>query len=315
MHPDFSWFTQCAPPIGAPRRGRQAQGMQVTPVEGVAMTDSSPHCAPHVSAEGAWYLRPAAPGPSGVASLLGLFGTTAPIAQAIEGVTVSTRRVRNGSALFHEGMAADVVHVVAVGTFKCLHIAEDGYEQVLGFSGRGEVLGYDGLYSGIHPTAAVALEDSTVLILSQPDLATLRRRVPAFEQAFQRELSRQLMQRTAIASLMAAVSAEARLARFLVQLSDRMAEVGQSPRRLSLRMSRRDIASHIGVAHETVSRSFSALAQWHCLAVCNREVEILDAKRLRDCASSTRGLADTVPAGGCRDVPARQSPDASRCIA
>ena len=57
-----------------------------------------------------------------------------------------------------------------VGTFKSLHIAEDGYEQVLGFAGRGEVLGYDALCQGLHPTTAVALEDSTVYSLALPDV-------------------------------------------------------------------------------------------------------------------------------------------------
>jgi CRP/FNR family transcriptional regulator len=180
-----------------------------------------------------------------------------------------------------------------VGTFKALHIAEDGYEQVLGFAGRGEVLGYDALCQGLHPTTAVALEDSTVYALALPDVFALFQRLPALDRALHLTLSRQLMHQVEIANLMAAVSAEVRLARFLVQLSERMAERGQSPRRLLLRMSRRDIASHIGVAHETVSRSFGVLMHLGCLAVCNREVEILDLERLKACASNTRGLADS----------------------
>ena len=92
--------------------------------------------------------------------------------------------------------------------------------------------------------------------------------------------------------MMAAVAAETRLARFLVWMSTCMAERGQSPRRLYLRMSRRDIASLLGVAHETVSRSFTALAEWGYLRVDNREVEILDAAGLRGCTRSTRGLPE-----------------------
>ena len=92
--------------------------------------------------------------------------------------------------------------------------------------------------------------------------------------------------------MMAAVAAEVRLARFLVWLSGRMAERGQSPHRLRLRMSRRDIASLLGVAHETVSRSFTALAELGLLRVDNREVEILDAAGLRRCTRSTRGGID-----------------------
>lgn len=241
----------------------------------------------------AWFVPPAAPASAGLVALLRLLGV-APPARGWSGgeITVASRRVRAGQSLFHAGTPLEAIHFVAAGTFKCLHVAEDGYEQVLGFHGRGEVLGYDAVFGGLHPTSVVALEDSTVFALSPADLAALGRQLPEVEHALQREVSRQLAQRVVVANLMAAVSAEVRLARFLVHQSDRMAECGQSPRRLLLRMGRRDIASHIGVAHETVSRSFGALVQWGCLAVCNREVEILDLERLRACARSTRGLAD-----------------------
>jgi CRP/FNR family transcriptional regulator len=69
-----------------------------------------------------------------------------------------------------------------------------------------------------------------------------------------------------------------------------MAACGQSSFRLRLTMSRRDIASHIGVAHETVSRAFGELADWGYLRVDHREVEILDSAALKSLAGSTRGL-------------------------
>ena len=59
-----------------------------------------------------------------------------------------------------------------------------------------------------------------------------------------------------------------------------------------LRMSRSDIASFLGVAHATVSRSFSALAASACIKVSNRDVEILDAARLKSFSRATRGLSD-----------------------
>lgn len=98
-----------------------------------------------------------------------------------------------------------------------------------------------------------------------------------------------------LVEMMAPVAAEA-LARFLLWLSAWMAQRGQSPRRLLLRMSRRDIASLFGVSHETVSRSFTALADWGSLCVEIREIEILDPAKLRACARNTRGFADDVPA-------------------
>ena len=257
----------------------------------MTMSNASAICNPRADA---WFVPPAAAASGGLAALLRLLGVPPPARDGLRGaeIAVATRRVRAGQSLFREGTPLDAVHFVAVGTFKSLHVAVDGYEQVLGFHGRGEVLGYDALCNGVHPTSVVALEDSSVLALSPADLTALCWQMPEVDRALQRELSRQLAQRVVVANLMAAVSAEVRLARFLVHQSDRMAECGQSPRRLLLRMGRRDIASLIGVAHETVSRSFGALVQWGCLAVCNREVEILDLQRLRACARSTRGLAD-----------------------
>lgn len=243
------------------------------------------------AAGGAWFVHRGADAPhdafSGLLRLLGVAGGSPETASG-----VTTRRIRAGATLFHEGARAQAVHFIAVGTFKLMHTAEDGYEQVLGFAGRTEMLGYDAVCRGEHPTTAVALEDSTVYAVAIDELFALGTRVAVFGRALHIAASRQLLHQIEIAHLMAAVSADVRLARFLLQRSDHMAEQGQSPRRLYLRMSRRDIASHLGVAHETVSRSFGALAACGCIKVDNREVEILDRDRLVACAGNTRGLTD-----------------------
>lgn len=198
------------------------------------------------------------------------------------------RRLHTGETLFHEGSPATSIYFVRAGTFKTFATAEDGYEQVLGFALRTELLGFDAICMGNHPTAAIALEESSVYSLPVRDLYGLGRRIPALEQQLHRAASIALARSLELADVMAAVSAEVRLARFLVQWSRRMAGCGQSPRRFHLRMSRRDIASYLGVAHETVSRSFSALQSWGLLRVTNRDVEIADLPALTTFARSTR---------------------------
>lgn len=205
-------------------------------------------------------------------------------------------RVRGGATMLCEGAPVDAVHVVRSGTFKCVRVAEDGYEQVLAFAGPGDVLGFDALCRGRYLTSVVALEDCTVHSLPVRELDELRQRCPALDHGLQLALSRQLARAGETAEMMAAVAAEVRLARFLVWLSARMAELGRSPRRLRLSMGRREIASLLGVAHETVSRSFTMLAELGYLRVDNREVEIVDAAALQACTRSTRGLADEIAA-------------------
>jgi len=145
----------------------------------------------------------------------------------------------------------------------------------------------------------VALEVSTVWVLPLQGLRELRQACPALDDGLQRALSRQLQRAADLTQMMAAVASDVRLARFLLWTVARMAEMGQSPRRVLLRMSRRDIASLLGVAHETVSRSFTAMADAGWLKVDNREVEILDLERLQARARSTRGLVE------CDGAPAR----------
>jgi CRP/FNR family transcriptional regulator, anaerobic regulatory protein len=214
-------------------------------------------------------------------------GATA--AAAMTGEPFALHRVERGATLVFEGGHADRLYVVQSGSFKCVKTAEDGYEYVLGFTWRGDVIGYDGVAASRYAFSAIALEDSRVVVLPLARLDALRHAAPAFDAALQAIVSRQLTHAGEIAEVMAAVAADVRLARFLVQLSARMAERGQSPRRLLLRMNRRDIANHLGLAHETISRSFRMLAERGWLRVDNRNIDIADLDSLKRCGRSTRG--------------------------
>lgn len=243
-------------------------------------------------APGALPARPSWSRPPNLSDLMDLMGATDWDRGWTDDIQLELHRAQVGMALFHEGAKAKYTYVVRVGTFKCIRTAEDGYEQVLAFTGPGEVLGFDAVHLGVHPVSAIALETATAFALPIRGLSDLRHQVPAFDEALLAALSRQMSHASDIAEVMAAVAAEVRLARFIVQLSTRLAERGQSPYRMHLRMCRRDIASHLGVAHETVSRSFSALAESGLVHIDNRELEILNLPALRELSKSTRGLVE-----------------------
>lgn len=230
--------------------------------------------------------------PSRMSDLLQMMGIDVDAHATEVDTPMPIRRLRAGDTLFHQGLPAQAVYFVRAGTFKVLRTAEDGYEQVLGFSGRGDILGFDAVARGLHPSEAVALEDSSAYVVLLADLLALGQDEPGLVVAVHHAVSRALAGRGDLADVMAAVAAEVRLARFLIQMSQRMASFGQSPRRLRLRMSRRDIGSYLGVAHETVSRSFRALAEAGLLEVSNREVEIRNLEGLKDFARNTRRQVD-----------------------
>lgn len=227
--------------------------------------------------------------------------------QAAARVAVCLRRVPAGRYLMHAGAPSEALYVVRTGTFKIAHTDEEGYEQVLAFADRGALLAYDALCMKHHLTSAVALEDSTVFGILWSDLDGFCRQVPEFERELHRALSLALSQTHDLLDIMAAVSSEVRLARFLLRHSSQLAARGQSPRRFILRMGRRDLASMLGVAHETVSRAFTTLATAGLLQVHDRHIEILDLEGLRTFSRSTRRPAeDASPFKTRRSGPARR---------
>ena len=227
-----------------------------------------------------------------MASLIELLGGRPDATTASLQTSFPVHRLPRGSALTHEGGRAGFVYVVQAGSLKYYRSSEDGYENVIGFLWKRDVIGLEALAGGCYAFSAVALEDSRAVMLPLPELAELRRRVPALDAALHTRVAHQLAHAGELAEVMAALSADTRLARFVLQLSLHMAERGLSHRRMLLRMTRRDIANHLGLAHETISRSFGVLSRQGCLRVTQREVEIVDPEALKRLARSTRTFGD-----------------------
>jgi CRP/FNR family transcriptional regulator len=225
----------------------------------------------------------------GLSELIALLGVE-PMATVAAPIPVAVRQVKEGATLLLEGSESNCLYIVRSGSLKSLKTLEDGYEQVLALAQVGELVGAEALHGGRQPASLVALEDSTAYVLPVRDLPALRRQDPQLDLALQMALSRQLVRAAETTAMAAAVASEVRLARFLVWLSGRMAEIGQSPSRLLLRMGRRDIASLLCVAHETVSRAFTILAEQGLLRVDRRDVHLVDLARLRRLSRCTRGL-------------------------
>lgn len=76
------------------------------------------------------------------------------------------------------------------------------------------------------------------------------------------------------------LTAEQRLASFLVELSRRFVSRGYSAHDFVLRMSREDMSSYLGLRLETVCRAIARLRALHIVSVHGRLVEILDMPAL-----------------------------------
>jgi CRP/FNR family transcriptional regulator len=205
----------------------------------------------------------------------------AEVATIVTRVAQCKRRVRQGECLFRSGAPFHDLFVVRAGMFKTILIDLEGREQVTGFQMAGEVLGLDGIETEQCQSSAVALEDSEVWEIPFSQLEALCRQDRAMQRMFHRLMSREIQRDYLMMLLLGSMSAEERLAAFLVNLSQRLTERGYSPVRFVLRMSRREIGSYLGLTLETVSRVFSRFQREGLIRAELKAVELKHLERLR----------------------------------
>jgi CRP/FNR family transcriptional regulator len=151
---------------------------------------------------------------------------------------------------------------------------------VTGFYLPGEVLGLDAIGRGEHNYTAVALEDSEVCVILFSRLQEFALRVPGLQQQLFRLLSNDITRDHGLMLLLGGMSAEQRLAAFLLSLSRRYRRLGYAADRFNLRMTREDIGSYLGLTLETVSRLLSRFQRDGLIGMQQREIELKDTDRL-----------------------------------
>lgn len=198
------------------------------------------------------------------------------------------RRLRQGTALYRAGEPFGPVYAIRSGTFKTALLDASGSYQVLGFPMAGEMLGLDGLEAQHYRTEAVALEDSEVVIIPFPRLTHVGAKPGGLQQFVYRLISRQLARENMQMWLLGSLSAESRVAAFLLIQGERYQRLGYSDTRFNLRMTRLDLGSFLGLTQETVSRALSRFGEAGIIQVRHKEVNLLDVNKLQQIVADAR---------------------------
>ena len=207
----------------------------------------------------------------------------------LDALATTRRKVRRGETLFRRGEAFASIYAVRSGFFKTTVSSEDGRDQVTGFQMTGELLGLDGIGDATHNCDAVALEDSQVCVIPFGRLEELAQEFAGLQREFHRVMSREIVRDHGVMLLLSSMTAEERVAAFLLNLASRLEARGFSPSAFVLRMTRAEIGAYLGLKLETVSRAFSKLHEDGVLDVYQREVRIVDAAALRRLVSDDAG--------------------------
>lgn len=200
------------------------------------------------TAKSSIYARPSAPVRSG------------PLPEGPLGLMGAPMRFARNIEIYGEGEPAEYLYQVISGAVRTYRMLDDGRRQIGAFYLPGDVFGVEA--GDAHLSSAEAICDAQVLVI--------KRSAVMARAEHERDLAKQLwtltvreLQRVQKHSLVLIKSAEERVAGFLLEMAGRGSNAGA----IELLMSRQDIADYLGLTIETVSRTFTQLAQSGTIAL------------------------------------------------
>ncbi len=188
--------------------------------------------------------------------------------------------VKRGVHLFNVGDPFRMIYALRSGSVKTYTVVGDGREQITGFYLPGELLGLDAISSGIHPCGAKTLETTSVCEIPFNRLQQLSENIPGLQKQLYRIMSKEISQEQSMLMLLGKRTVEERLAAFLLSLSTRFYERGFSSSEFNLSMSRHEIGNYLGMAVETVSRTFTRFQEEGLIEAERKRIRLRDLKGL-----------------------------------
>ncbi|CAJ0743415.1 helix-turn-helix domain-containing protein [Ralstonia mannitolilytica] len=192
------------------------------------------------------------------------------------------RKIAKGEALFRAGDSFHALYAIRSGSFKTVVSHPNGANHVTGFQLAGETLGLDGIAADRHTCDAIALEDSTVCSMPFHCIEDLCQDIRPLQHRLHQLLAGEIVRESGLMLLLAGLTAEARVATFLLNLSSRMQDRGYSASSFMLRMTREEIGSYLGMQLETVSRALSRFQREGWIVVNGKQIELTDKAALTD---------------------------------
>ena len=199
----------------------------------------------------------------------------------MDAVVEQPRSLHKNDFLYRDGDKTMAIYAVRSGCVKTMTESANGDEQIVGFHLAGELLGLDGFADGAYSCNAVALETSSVCELPLDQLETLCHKLPGLQKQMRRIMGKEVSKDHKLLLLLGKMTADERLASFLLSLSTRMEERHWNANEFNLMMPRQDIANYLGMAVETVSRLFASFQNENIIEVDRRHITILDMGRLK----------------------------------
>ncbi len=192
------------------------------------------------------------------------------------------RTFPRGQALFHEGDSGESLHVVIEGLVKLSVASPDGREMLLATVRPMEAFGELSLVDGgPRSTSAVAVEETTVLVLRRSDLLEALRHEPALVEGVLRSMGALVRRLTEQTTDLVFLDVHERVAKLLVSLAERDGVSRDGAVVVDLALSQGELAEMVGVSRQSLNQALHKLAERGWITVDGRQVTVIDLEGLR----------------------------------
>lgn len=187
------------------------------------------------------------------------------------------------TTVFTEGDAAGSVFRVMSGMVRLYKMLPDGRRQIIGFLQAGDMMGL--AFAAQYLYTAETVTATTIQRIPRLELDALMDAQPAFARKLLSATTSELMAAQDQMVLLGRKTAAEKVATFLLRLSDRKCGGKGDDRTIDLPMGRSDIADHLGLTTETVSRTLTKLKSSRLIRILvGGKLDLLDRDALADLA-------------------------------
>jgi CRP/FNR family transcriptional regulator, anaerobic regulatory protein len=170
-------------------------------------------------------------------------------------MTTTQREYKKGESIYLEGEPSENLFVIHKGKVKISKLSEEGKEQIIRILYEGDFMGELSLFTqSPFMNNAEALETTSVCIVNGKELSRLIEKNPSISLKIMKELSSRLENTERLIESIGLGNVEQRVAEILLKMSDDTGVV-------NLSISKRDLAAHIGMSQETLSRKLSSFQE------------------------------------------------------
>ena len=195
---------------------------------------------------------------------------------AIETIIDSHIRIEKNQTVFEAGATFQNLFTVHSGIFKSVYLTQQGDERIVDLFIPGQVMGFDGIHAGKYKTTVKSVSSGSYCVIPFYPLQELAMKHRDIQNRVMKMMSEKIIQYEITHSQ---YNAKQKLVSFVKDVSDLYFSRGFSASQFPFQVSQRDLANYLGLAEETLSRTFTKLKKNEILSLADHQITVIDMQK------------------------------------